>query len=459
MRFASDISPAKLAGGMVLASMLIILLVLGFILARRVMRERYFRKRDARAVAIRADWKRILSGEVPAASWFADRLSRAIIEEVALEGLDSASAEEAAPLDMFLHSSGLLAFRLQAAEDGRGWRRREAIQVLGRMRSLAALPVCARALDDPRLEVALDAVRALGLVATPEAGSAIVARLSRPHTLPAGIVESALLSCYRGDAPALLHVTLDSGNGLRRILARVLAEAAGPELTEDFTSLASDGDADVRASAARILAAVQPAGSARLLCELARDKVWFVRLRAMLALGVLRDPYTLPVLIEGLCDRNRLVRLRAASALGAMDGLEHRVLGLVEKTGDRYALQALVGALDRAGKLRRIVDSVTEEGTLVEASLLAIVRGGALRTVTEAAHVHPQEAVRRRLNEILRDAAPAAPALARKPSRQRKACCRHEHFSRARRLALVRILLRRESDLRHPPGGIDSRHP
>jgi HEAT repeat protein len=281
------------------------------------------------------------------------------------------------------------------------------------MRSLEALPVCARALDDPRMEVALDAVRALGMIATPAAGAAIVARLRLPHTLPVGIVESALLRCYRGDAPGLLQATLESANGLRRTLARVLSEAAGPDLAEDFTSLASDGDADVRASAARILAAVRPAGSARLLCELACDKIWFVRLRAMLALGGLRDPYTLPVLVEGLCDRNRLVRLRAASALAAMDGLEHRILGLVEKTGDRYALQALVGALDRAGKIRRMVDAVADDATLAEASLLAIVRGGARRTVTEAAQAHPQESVRRRLGEILRDAAePVVPNLA-----------------------------------------------
>src|SRR5262249_9461809 len=153
-------------------------------------------------------------------------------------------------------------------------------------------------------------------------------------------------------------------------------------LGSNIEPLADDGDADVRASAARMLAVVRPKRSAQLLCTLARDKVWFVRLRAMLALGALRDPYTLPVLLEGLCDRNRLVRLRAASALAAMDGMEHRVLALVEKTGDRYALQALVGALDRAGKVRRIMDALENGDAGAEESLAAIVRGGAVRIVT-----------------------------------------------------------------------------
>jgi hypothetical protein len=269
------------------------------------------------------------------------------------------------------------------------------------MRAPESLFLIVQALEDPCEDTVLDAVRALGSIGTPAAGAAIVERLGRAPELPLGIVVPALSNCYRGDAAGLLRATLEAADQSRPILARVLAEVAVPELSGDLAILTHDSNPDVRASAARILAVARPPGTAGLLCDLARDEAWFVRLRSMPALGALRDPYVMPVLIEGLCDRNRLVRLRAASALAAMDGKEHLILRLVEGTGDRYALQALVGALDRAGKLRLMVDALGETGAQLEQPLLAILRGGATRTLTEAARTHPQERVRRRLRDIL----------------------------------------------------------
>jgi hypothetical protein len=73
----------------------------------------------------------------------------------------------------------------------------------------------------------------------------------------------------------------------------------------------------------------------------------------------------------------------------------------VEGTGDHYALQSLVGALDRAGKLRPLVDALGEAGAHRESTLLAILRGGATRILAEAARTHPQERVRLRLRDML----------------------------------------------------------
>ena len=401
MRFAFDTASTGPVWVLVLGSSLVICLVLAFILARRIVRARYFRRRDRCALSVRKDWERIVSGEIPAANWVFQPLRRQTVEDIALDRRDAASPGEARALDAFFRTSGLLDRHQHAAAQGTGWRKRKAIQALGRMRAPESLSLIVQALEDPCQDTALDAVRALGSIGTPAAGAAIVLRLGRAPELPLGIVEPALLNCYRGDAAGLLRATLEAADHSRPILARVLAEVAVPETSGDLAILATDPNADVRASVARILAVARPPGAAGLLSELARDPVWFVRLRSMLALGALQDPYLLPVLVEGLCDRNRLVRLRAASALAAMDGQQHLILRLVEGTGDHYALQSLVGALDRAGKLRPLVDALGEAGAHRESTLLAILRGGATRILAEAARAHPQERVRLRLRDML----------------------------------------------------------
>jgi HEAT repeat protein len=189
----------------------------------------------------------------------------------------------------------------------------------------------------------------------------------------------------------------------RPVLARVLAEVAIPGMPYDFNGLAADSNPDVRASAARILSAARPPGALDGLRTLAGDPTWFVRLRAIVALGGLNDTGAIPTLIEGACDRHRLVRSRAASVLGAIDGEELRIIRLVEKTNDRYALQALIADMERSGKLERMASMVVDGGPHLEEALQAIIRSGAVRMLTEMAGSHSKQHVRQRLQKLLAD--------------------------------------------------------
>ena len=273
---------------------------------------------------------------------------------------------------------------------------------LGRMRSLESISTLVASLESGPEGDAVAGIRALGLVGTPEAGAAIIVRLARPFPSPREAVRAALITCFRSDPALLVQKTLSADDGLRPLLARVLAEVAVPGIPDGWSTLALDPLSEVRAAAARVLAVVRPSGASMILGMLAEDREWFVRLRATAALGELADPGTIPILIERLCDTNRLVRLRAASALGRIRGEETHILALAGRRGDRYALQALVSEFQRSGVIVRLVDGLAGPcAPLIQPVLLSAAQAGAVRLLAGLAVSHDNPLVRHSLLEIL----------------------------------------------------------
>ena len=72
------LGPAGLVLKAILVSLLGILLLVGFIILRRWYRNRYFRRRNGRTVALRAQWEDIVSGKVPPADWRFNQLDAKI---------------------------------------------------------------------------------------------------------------------------------------------------------------------------------------------------------------------------------------------------------------------------------------------------------------------------------------------------------------------------------------------
>src|SRR5262249_10912768 len=109
-------------------------LLLSFILARRMLRSRYFKHLNARTRSIRENWDEIISGQIPSDSWFFDRIDQPIVEGILLDRLEVSSLHEACLLQERIRNSGLLDKRIREVRRLRGWRRRQAILALGRMR-------------------------------------------------------------------------------------------------------------------------------------------------------------------------------------------------------------------------------------------------------------------------------------------------------------------------------------
>ena len=384
-----------------------IALLLAFILLRRGWRSRIFRRRDARVIEVRNNWNGILTGSIAAEEWRDNRLTCEIVEAMLLDRLEVATGAEAEHLLRCIRASGLLDLRIQEARHRRGWRRRRALASLGRMRAPEAVRALAEALDDRNRLHVLVAVRGLGRLGLPDGAVPILDRLidGSLASLPPVQVQNALLSCCRSRPHLLVPYIHRASGQTRPLVARVLGELATGDLDpDDLVLLASDPQAEVRASAARALTSAPVNIALSMLAALAEDEEWFVRLRAIVGLGQLQHPRAIPALIDGLCDRNRLVRLRAATGLAHMDAQVEEVLDLVEARHDRYALHALLSELETSGAVLAHVDRLASQGPPRERAarvLLRVLRLGAHRLLVSALGAHRDRRVRFELARLL----------------------------------------------------------
>ena len=299
----SQLGPAGLVVEALVATASAIGLLLAFILLRRAIRSRYFRRLNRRTLEIRHNWEKIIGGVILPETWFNDRLTRNIVECMLLDRLEVASAEEIEPLHQCLRFSGLLDARIHEARLWRGWRRRQALLSLGRMRVPEGISALAEALDDPSEEIRVAGIRGLGRVELPKAAEPILEHLTQGQfNVPTSVVQSALLGCFRTQPSLMLPHVHQADDRVRPLLARVLSEVATPGLDGDLLLLTSDPIAEVRASAARALAEAKPPFTLSALTGLAADEEWFVRLRAVIAIGRLHEPRAIPVLLQTLLE-------------------------------------------------------------------------------------------------------------------------------------------------------------
>lgn len=339
----------------IIFSILGILSLVGFILVRRKLRRRYFDRLASAEFYVRQHWDEILSGEIPIDDWRAVHDDAEAIITLTLDRLDVAESGESAKLLNFLRRTGLLDRISLDARRLRGWRREAALVRLGRTRAPEVVPLLVAALDDPRADTQLAAVRGLARTGLPTAAEAMLERLvTRELALEGTSLLNALMICTRDNPRILLPYLYLAQGPVREVLARVMAETASLALGDDLLLLAHDSSAEVRASVARALAHADFGFAFAALDGLAADEEWFVRLRAVTSLGQFAESRALPALLRGICDRSRHVRQRAAEALARMPN-SASVLCDVLDTNDAYALQAMIAELDRAGEFGKLI--------------------------------------------------------------------------------------------------------
>jgi HEAT repeat protein len=375
-----DLGLAWLVARAILFSLLGILLLVGFIVFRRWYRGRYFTRLSERTVALREQWPDILSGKIPGSAWRLNALDCQIVEDILLDNIEVGDNSQLPAFLACLRNSGLLDLRIREARSLEGWRKRSVLLALGRTRAPEAVPALVEALESPSEETRVAAVRGLGRISSSQAALPLLDLfISQELRVPEHTLKNALLNCCRG-APEVLIPHLNRADGrTRELIARVLGELADPSLGEELLILAADPLPEVRASAARALAKVQPEVSFPVLSTLAVDTEWFVRLRAVIALSSLEHPGKVYVLLRALCDLNRHVRQRAAWTLARMHVGKEEILEKVVATEDNYALQAFLSELERCGSLDaaliglgRVVDRAP--GAANVESVAAVVR-------------------------------------------------------------------------------------
>jgi hypothetical protein len=111
-RAIEKLGPAGLVLQAILVSLLGIVLLVGFIVLRRWYRARYFRTRNERTVALRAQWDDILSGAISAEDWRFNPLDCDIVESILLDSIEMSPPDSLAPLLDCLRVSGFLDMRI-----------------------------------------------------------------------------------------------------------------------------------------------------------------------------------------------------------------------------------------------------------------------------------------------------------------------------------------------------------
>lgn len=371
---------AFLVAELILACLAGIVTLLVFVMVRRTVRGIRTRRYDAISFKVHGQWREIVRGEVPPDTWRKDPIEREIVQSIVLQEIGAATDKDRPRLQEFLRANGLVDSAVERAYTGHGSRRRQALLTLGAMRMPEAIAPLSDALDDWQLDTRLAAVHALGITGLPQAaGPMLESLMIGGLKVPSDPVSNALVRCFIGQPEALLPYLRRAQGEPLEMLARVASEVATPALADEMIVLAGAPRAEVRASAARGLAAAPLAIALPALADLVRDPEWFVRLRATIALNTLRHPRTIPPLLEAVRDANRLVRVRAAEALSRFEPDRVEILQKVVDSRDRYALHAMISALELGGGFEKVMGELYDPLRHDEAAarLLDALREGA----------------------------------------------------------------------------------
>jgi HEAT repeat protein len=342
----------------------------------------YFRVRrfDKLSVQLHGQWRDIVRGDIPIEAWRRSSMKCEIVQSIVLQEISAATDKDRAGLQKFLRSSSLADRSIERVLDARGWRQRRAMLALGAMRLPEAIEPVAELLDDRRLETRMIAVESLGKLCLMEAGQPIIeALLLGTLRVPPGPVINALVRCYLNQPESILPYLRRAQGSSREILARVASELPTLGMADEMILLAGDPSAEVRACAAKALSVAPLLVAIPALGNLVRDEAWFVRLRAVSSLNQIPHPRVIPFLLEALRDSNRLVRTRAAAAIAKFEHETQEILQTVADSRNRYALYAMISAIELAGGFEKVIarlsDPVRHEETA--ALLLDALREGA----------------------------------------------------------------------------------
>ncbi len=348
--------------------------------AQRAFHHFRTRKLDELSFKIHRQWREIVRGDISPEEWRNDSLQCDIVQSIVIQEIGAATDKDRAGLQEFLRASGLVDRCIDRVHMGHGWGRRRAMLALGSMRIPEAIPPLSEALDEWQLDTRMTAVQALGRTYLAEAAEPMIeCFMVGGLKVPDDPLANALVRCFRNQPEALLPYLRRSWGEPRELLARVASELASAGMADEMVLLAEDAQPEVRACAARALAVAPLQVAIPALADLVRDEAWFVRLRAAMALNQILHPRAIPILLEAVRDSNRMVRARAAAALAKFEHETVDILQSIVDSRDRYALHAMISALELGGGFEKVMAQLEDPMLHNEAAaqLLVALREGA----------------------------------------------------------------------------------
>jgi HEAT repeat protein len=337
------------------------------------------------------------------------RGDRRLAEAILLEGARLVKGETRDRITAAFESLGSVRAAIRGAGSRRWWRRAEAAESLGLMRSRLAVDPLVRLMDDPAGEVRIRAARALGLIRGSTSIRPLVRALGDPSRWSAIRVAEILISAGAEAVDELLAAWPALSPPARISALDVLGRTRSLKAVPLLRASLRDSNADVRARAAHALGLIGDADSLDDLMAALGDADWPVRAMAAKALGRLAAPRAIPALCEALKDRQWWVRANAGEALRNLGPGGRDALIRMLDADDTYARHQAVEQLEQ-GRIvdGYIADLVSPDAGRREAALQFIRKIVSLKRVdrlTQMAVENTQEGVRRVLGAILNPAA------------------------------------------------------
>ncbi len=334
------------------------------------------------------------------------RRDRRLVERILLESARLVKGSTRDRITAAFEGHGTVRDAIHSLRSARWWKRADAAERLGLMRSQTAVEPLVQLMNDPEPEVRIRAARALGLIRGKTSIRPLVLALADPSRWSAIRVAEILINVGTEAVDELLAAYDALPQNARVSALDVLGRIRGLRGVGLMKRCLADPHPDIRARAAHGLGLIGDPGAAPDLIAALADKEWPVRAMAAKALGRLGNPAAIPHLRDTMKDREWWVRYNSGEALRHLGSAGLEALTDTLTSDDPYARHMAVAQLEEG----RVIDQFVADLTSTDAGK----RAAAIRfidKVTAAARVDDrtlqaatsaQEGVRHALSDILK---------------------------------------------------------
>ena len=174
-----------------------------------------------------------------------------------------------------------------------------------------------------------------------------------------------MLNTFSGDRHKLFsEMIYHQSDYLARLSMKAIDGETANTLIKDIISIYQNGDKETRLACITAIGKTGMSGKNTLLIRAMSDKEWELRAMSAKMLGILKDPSALKPLAKAARDREWWVRQNAVNSILAYPN-SGEILLSIAKTGDSYAYDSILYALDKANQtelLSKIKKIDTQKG-------------------------------------------------------------------------------------------------
>ncbi|MCB1219176.1 MAG: HEAT repeat domain-containing protein [Planctomycetales bacterium] len=237
------------------------------------------------------------------------------------------------------------------------WRIRDiAAMQLGIYGLKETVPILSNNLRDKRMEVRFTAARSMGMIGTPEAGTALLSILNRPELMETTrLVE--IVQKMRGQAIVPLRQMLehqDFALESKLMAIDLVGDLQEYRLVDQLHEVLRSSHKEKVIRTIKSMGKIASPRSIPEFLRLSKDRSWEIRAQAVKALGTMQVKDGLPILRDALSDPSYWVRRNAAQSLAAYGRSGGEILHQARRDDDDFARDVANYQLEKSnGNLSR----------------------------------------------------------------------------------------------------------